>query len=406
MDLQNTRVAVVGAGVGGMAAATLLARAGAEVTLLERAPRIRAVGAGILLQPNGLAVLRGLGLDEPLHRTGQPVAAVTVRGPDGEPITELAVPDFGAGLDHHLAVRRSALHAALLDAVRAEPRVTCRPGVEVVAADRWGTVRVAGSASGAAAGERLVADLVVGADGVRSTVRDRVAFGARVRRSGDVYVRGLVPMADPGRPGETWTPLGIVGGAPVDAGTRYFYASATAPAVRAAVAARDLHALRTAWRGGLPEAGRLLDAVGSFDELLVNDVVRVRCARWHDGRRVLLGDAAHAMAPTAGQGANSALVDAAVLVAELSAAETVPAGLAAYTARRRPAVHAVQTRADRLARLAHLRSPLARRLRDAALGALGRRPGAAERVVRDGQQEDPAGLLALVAGIRRPRSTP
>jgi len=390
-----------------MAAAVLLARAGAEVTLLERAAQIRAVGAGILLQPNGLAVLYGLGLDEPLHRAGQRVAAVTVRGPDGRSITELAVPDFGSGLDHHLAVRRSALHAALLDAVRAEPRVTCRPGVEVVAADRWGTVGIGGHADAvrAAVGERLVADLVVGADGVRSAVRDRVAFGARVRRSGDVYVRGLVPMADPGRPGESWTPLGIFGGAPVDAGTRYFYASATAPAVRAAVAARDLDALRTAWRGGLPDAGQVLEAVGSFDELLVNDVVLVRCARWHAGRRVLLGDAAHAMAPTAGQGANSALVDAAVLVAELSAAETVPAGLAGYTARRRRAVHAVQTRADRLTRVAHLRSPLARRLRDAALGALGRRPGAAERIVCDAQQEDRAALLALVGGIAGPRGT-
>jgi hypothetical protein len=66
----------------------------------------------------------------------------------------------------------------------------------------------------------------------------------------------------------------------------------------------------------------------------------------------------------------------------------------------------VQTRADRLTRLAHLRSPLARRLRDAALGALGRRPGAAERVVRDGQQEDPAALLGLVGGIGGPTTAP
>jgi salicylate hydroxylase len=392
VDLRSTRVVVVGAGIGGMTAAVLLARAGAEVELLERATRIRAVGAGILLQPNGLAVLGGLGLDEPLHRAGRRVEAVMVRGPDGRAITELAVPDFGAGLDHHLAVRRSALHTALLDAVAADGRIACRLGVEAVSADRCGTVEVA-------TGRRLTADLVVGADGARSVVRDPGVFGARVVRTGDVYVRGLVPMADPGGAGETWTPIGLFGGAPVDAATRYFYASATAPAVRAAVASRDLRVLRTAWRRALPDAGKLLDAVGSFDELLVNEVVRVRCARWHDGRRVLLGDAAHAMAPTAGQGANSALVDAAVLVAELAAAGSVEDGLARYDARRRPAVGAVQTRADRLTRLAHLRSLPARRLRDAVLGVVGRRPGAAERIVRDGQQEDPAALLALVEAI-------
>ncbi|MCO1656345.1 hypothetical protein [Pseudonocardia humida] len=66
----------------------------------------------------------------------------------------------------------------------------------------------------------------------------------------------------------------------------------------------------------------------------------------------------------------------------------------------------MQTRADRLTRPAHLRSPSARRLRDAALGVAGRRPGAAERIVRDVQQEDPATLLALVNDIGEPRRTP
>jgi len=105
------------------------------------------------------------------------------------------------------------------------------------------------------------------------------------------------------------------------------------------------------------------------------------------------------MAPTAGQGANSALVDAAVLVAELAAGPTVPAALARYTGRRRRAVGAVATRADRLTALGHLRSGTARALRDGLLRLLDRGPAAAERAVRGLQQEDPAALRALVARV-------
>jgi 2-polyprenyl-6-methoxyphenol hydroxylase-like FAD-dependent oxidoreductase len=107
------------------------------------------------------------------------------------------------------------------------------------------------------------------------------------------------------------------------------------------------------------------------------------------------------MAPTAGQGANSALVDAAVLVAELTGGRTLPDALARYTERRLPAVRRVQDRADQLTRLAHLRSPVARRVRDAALGALsvlGGRRGA-DRNSRLLQQEEPAALRSTVAGL-------
>jgi 2-polyprenyl-6-methoxyphenol hydroxylase-like FAD-dependent oxidoreductase len=130
-----------------------------------------------------------------------------------------------------------------------------------------------------------------------------------------------------------------------------------------------------------------------MDELLVNQVVRVDCKRWADGRLVLLGDAAHAMAPNLGQGANSAIVDAAVLAAELAAAQPLPQALRRYAARRRPAVGWVQDAADRLGRLSRVSHPVPRWGRDVALRRLGRLatgPRQQHRV----QQEDPVWLYA------------
>jgi 2-polyprenyl-6-methoxyphenol hydroxylase-like FAD-dependent oxidoreductase len=350
-------VLVVGAATGGCAVALLLARAGARVTLVERVDEPRAVGAGIALAENGLAVLGSLGLG-PALEAARPLAGVRITDAAGR--TLLAPPHPAPRV---AMIRRATLQRILLDAVAGERRIATRFGTEVVAAHPDGTVQLRSATTGEE--ETMRADLVVGADGVHSRVRQGGAFGARVRGTGIDYVRGLVPH-DLATGTEAWTSAGIFGSFPVDGGT-YFFASCGTAECRAAIASRSLERLRAAWARAYAPAARLLAAVDGWDALLVNEVVRVDCERWVDGRLVLVGDAAHAMAPNLGQGANSALVDAAMLLHELRRGATVADALDAWQRRRIPAVRRVADTAQRLGRIAEITSAPARWVRDRVL---------------------------------------
>jgi 2-polyprenyl-6-methoxyphenol hydroxylase-like FAD-dependent oxidoreductase len=397
VPLQGCKVVVAGGGIGGMTAALLLGSAGASVRLLERVAEPAAVGAGILLQPNGLAVLDALGLGEALRRAAWRTPPAAIRDPTGSVLLELPLPDFGHGLDHALVLRRSHLYRVLLAAVRAHPAIAVRLGTQVRWASPDGTVGTCQQGVEAA----TTADLVVGADGAASTVRAHGDFGAVAQATSACYVRALVPGTGHELGwGEYWTPLGLLGGAPLGDGSTYLYLDATAPPVARALAERDLDGFRGLWAAALPPVAPALEGLGSLDALLVNQVVRVDCKRWVDGRLVLVGDAAHAMAPNLGQGANSAIVDAVVLAAELAAAQPLPQALGRYMARRRPAVGWVQDAADRLARLSRVSNPVLRWGRDAALRRLGRLatgPGRQHRV----QQEDPAWLYVTAQTLHR-----
>jgi 2-polyprenyl-6-methoxyphenol hydroxylase-like FAD-dependent oxidoreductase len=135
---------------------------------------------------------------------------------------------------------------------------------------------------------------------------------------------------------------------------------------------RDLAAFRAAWARSYPASAPILAGLSSFDELLENEVIRVDCTRWHDGRLVLLGDAAHAMAPNLGQGANSALVDAAVLADELRRNDALEQALTAYHTRRAKAVRRVADASARLGALAEVTHLVPRTVRDRLLMPIAR----------------------------------
>jgi 2-polyprenyl-6-methoxyphenol hydroxylase-like FAD-dependent oxidoreductase len=374
---------VVGAGIGGLAASLVLSRVAARVTLVERAQRPSEVGAALALQPNGMAVLDRLGLLPAVTAVSARIDRLDIRSVTGRRLLTAEMPDLGGGLDHAIAVRRTELHRLLLEAVADVASIEPRFGCAAVSADPSGAVTITSSAENGRnlGSSSLRADVIVGADGVNSAVRSTGGFVSRVS-PGSSYVRAIVRGEASPWFEEYWTPLGSFGQAPLGGDLVYFWAAAHVAAAAEAVSQGDLGGFRQEWRQVLPVAADLLESVPSFDDLLVNTVSRVDCRRWFSGRLVLLGDAAHAMPPNLGQGANSALVDGVILAEELVGAPSVEDALLRYDKRRRPLARRMQRTAEILQRLCGLKRAAALRTRDALLAGLARFPRLTDRAIR------------------------
>ena len=334
---------IAGAGFAGLVAAVALADRGWTVRVHERADALRAFGAGIFIWENGLRVLKAIGAYDDVVAGSHDGEVYEVRDRDSV-VAETAF-DIGMG-SRMLTMTRQTLHAAILSqAERRDIEILTRS--EAVGAEPGGVLLTAD-------GGRYAADLVVGADGVHSRVRDSLGL-RKERNTGTLgLVRVLAPRCldelGPGR----WDRVIDFWNLP-HRSLRILYVPCNAEdlylAMMAPVEDREATAVpvRTdIWVPAFPRlepAIRQVSAEGRYDAYETG-----KLTRWSSGRVAVVGDSAHAMVPSLGQGAGLAMANALGLAVALDGAADVPDALSRWERRERPLTEYTQDMSARVAR--------------------------------------------------------
>lgn len=376
MTAQTRDIAIVGGGTAGAASALFLARAGHRVSLFERVPEPAAVGAGILLQPTGMRVLRSLGLLDPILAHGARIDSLYGTIPGGRAVLDVRYRDWDVAA-FGLGLHRGALFSVLWNALTAQG-VEVRSGISIDALEQ-SQAKASLSSDGRCLGEF---DCVVLADGTRSELRACLPIPQTVEPYPWGALWAMVPDdgLHPGvlrqwfRNADQMMGLMPTGRGHADDGTPVLSLFWSLP-IDGVAAWRD--AGLEQWKRqalALAPIEPVIERITSADQLTFASYSDVRMKHWHHGRVVCIGDCAHATSPQLGQGANLALIDASVLARCLQAAGDVPAGLADYSAQRKSQLRYYQLSSRWLTPFFQSRSRLASGLRDLALGPLCRAP--------------------------------
>lgn len=363
------RFAIIGCGTAGLAAAIHLARSGHDVSIFERFPEPAAVGAGILIQPSGAAVLHQLGLLDALTRSAARIDALDGRLLNGKRIMDVTYRDYSPDA-HGLGVHRANLLALLHQAAEAAGvKIHCDREIDALEQNGSTTrLRFCDSTCSEAF------DAVVIANGTQSRLREALP----IRQTCKPYPWGALWAIFPLQDNDP-LPHALV--------QRYHRASVMVGLMPTGInpvnstncvsffwslKRADLEKWKSTpleeWKAEVlshwPEINWALERIKTKEQLTFASYADVRMQRWHHENVVVIGDAAHGMSPQLGQGANLALIDAAFLSDCVAGCADIRTAFAEYTHRRRGHLRFYQTASRWLTPLFQSDSRLATSLRD------------------------------------------
>ncbi|RIJ22275.1 monooxygenase [Henriciella barbarensis] len=347
MTRSDTHALISGGGIGGLTAALCLARAGWSVEVFEAASALKEMGAGLQLSPNAMKVFDRLGLSDDIAARGFSPEALELRlGRSGRrvfsvPVNQGADPAWGAPYIH---IHRADLLDILADAARVNPAIEINLGTKTSGyetEDRSARL-ILGD------GSKRIGQLLLGADGLHSTIREQMLGDVPARFTGNLAWRFTVPLADLVSPPP---PTACVWAGPGRHAVTYRLRGGKLANFVGIVERRD-------WQGeSWTEQGAKADALNDFEgwDDTVTGLIDAADAHfrwalfdrppletWCDGPVTLLGDACHPMLPFQAQGAAQAIEDAYVLASKVEAGSDISVALRRYEAARKPRASRIQ----------------------------------------------------------------
>ncbi|MFN0124167.1 MAG: FAD-dependent monooxygenase [Blastocatellia bacterium] len=324
---------IIGAGIGGLVTAIALRRAGVEVLVYERAAAAGEMGAGLTLWANAMRGLRGLGLAEQVIAAGAPIREAAIRSWRGKNLSVAGTETMERAMgEPTIAIHRAKLHEILLGAL---------PGEAVRFGESFANYRQDANfvAARFSNHDEARADLLIGADGIHSSVRKQMLPTVRPRYAGYTAWRAVITTPEKtavGMTSETWGCGSRFGIVPVSDREIYWFATGNMNEGMKLTARENKLTLVERLRGWHDPIPGMVSGTPA-DAILRNDALDLEpLPKWSNGRVTLLGDAAHATTPNLGQGACQAIESAIALTECLAAENALPAALERYEAQRKP----------------------------------------------------------------------